>query len=635
MYEIIVDEDWQPDIAGIPLFPRSDNPPPPPPKSPSSAFVETVDSSVVADPVAAPDYDSDAGSVPVFVTDNKVNVPEGERPGYEGIDSSDASSVSVIHDDMPDKQPVHVLEFDTEQGYVQGRPFNSHSGSSRPSRPYSPHLRGSRSISRSDSSSRSTSPMVRIISRSRSRSPPMVVPAIRITTPPSSKGTPPRNVNNYLADPPSPVLKNIPIPDPPLPTAGTSSFTPMASATLPSLGNDVAELLSALTTAFSSHPELSEGLKNIVRNASQGAYWAAERDVMVNDALRAAGFPQDGMARAAQHAQEEAGRKVSEALNGVFRSLGSIINSTVSQGSDRPQSQEGYPTAETQPMRGRSVSRSRSQTPNAYNPVPTRFQSSPPPGDSGKPNIRRVSRSMSRSPSPRRREDILPRSISPPPPRDYLQRILISPPPRSRSPPSKGPEVVLPQSIPRSPPRFLVSPSPRTRSPPARRPDVVLPRPVSPPTRDPQPFIIPPPPLSGHYESRRTPSFYYGHYSPGHFPPPPRPHHRYHLPGPPPPPPGPPPPGPPPRSSSPMFSCVYPGPWGGPRTHGEHQGLNRSSTLPSRAPRIGGIRSGPDFRGPLPPPPVGTMVASGSARRKAELEEAKQYYKAKKDEWRR
>ena len=33
--------------------------------------METINSSLVADPVAAPDYNSDTGSVPVFVTEER------------------------------------------------------------------------------------------------------------------------------------------------------------------------------------------------------------------------------------------------------------------------------------------------------------------------------------------------------------------------------------------------------------------------------------------------------------------------------------------------------------------------------------------------------------------------------------
>lgn len=302
---------------------------------------------------------------------------------------------------------------------------------------------------------------------------------------------------------------------------------------LPSLSSDVADLLSALTTAFASHPELSEGLKNIVRNASQGAYWAAERDAMVNDALRAAEAAQDNIARAAEHAQEEAGHKVSEALDGVFKALGSILNSTMSQGTDpiQPQSREERPTRET---RGRSPST------------------------------------------------------------DPYRNIFM---PRSRS---------------HSPHQMEFG----TRD---NRPgyDDPFSRPCL------EPWF--PPSLFEQYPHPH-------HFIPGH------PSRVY--PGPPPPPPPP----PPRRLASPSRhgeSIAYVNPWTGAPSPVVQQSLRRTSTLsglfgPSKIDRhrhdLASFTK--SFTNPPPQPGSQALFASSSVR-KAELEEAKQHYKAKKEEWRR
>jgi hypothetical protein len=453
-----------------------------------------------------------------------------------GSDTTDASSISVLHNDAPDKQPVHVYEYDTEQGYVRER---SRSRSSRLSKPRTPQpfiYSSSRSPSppRRGRMAISSSP-----SRSRSRSYPRVVPVLHMT-PPLSEGSISPKVTGHLSDPPSPVL----IPERHRDRPETASS--------PSLTKDVADLLNALTNAFGSHPELSEGLKNIVRNAGQGAYWAAERDAMVNDAIRAAENAQDGIAQAAEHAQEEAGRKVSEALSGVFMALGGIINSSTM---DRSMS-----TVIFQP------GRSRSRTPSLHRNEPLRSHS--------RASVRSVSRRRAGADSP-----------------------------------------------------IQVDSGKRDG------------RPVTPP--DLYPLRSSPPPVV--YEC---------------FPPPPGPprahggisgppHMRFHYPGPPPP--------PPPRPLPPPGSAPHPRPFeffdpvahhrmysrgwvGAPESL---QGLRRSSTLPGRYGRAGVDRPqfGPDFiplvrssSSRMPQPPHATMSSSA---RKAQLEEAKEYYKAKKEEWRR
>ncbi|KAF8528307.1 hypothetical protein JB92DRAFT_3087081 [Gautieria morchelliformis] len=543
MFEFIVEDDWRP-------FSRSDAPPPPPPKSPSSAFVETVSSSVTVEPPARSDTSSPLNLVEAG--EKNENVPQVKGRFLAVSDSSDASSVSVLHDDVPDKQPVHVYEYDTEQGYVREE---SRSRSSRLSKPLTPQpfIIRPPSISRSDSSSRTPSPLMRgrmgprsvSPSRSRSGSYSRVVPVLHMT-PPSSKGFPSPKVNAHpLPDPPSPVLPS----GPSIPDGQSRQRNLPEAAPSPSLTKDVADLLNALTNAFGAHPELSEGLKNIVRNAGQGAYWAAERDAMVNDAIRAAESAQDGLAQAAEHAQEEAGRKVSEALNGVFKALGSIINNSTM---DRPLQPIIIEHAYT---RDRSLS----------------------------PIVR--ARPLSRSPV---------RSLS-------RHRAAADSPVRVDS----------------------------------GRPDG---GPIAPP--DPYPLRSSPPP--GHYQCRPPP--------PGppfaHFHGPP--HMRYHYPGPPPPPPPRPLPlgSAHPRAFEPVFGHqrMYSRGWAGP--HEPLQGLRRSNTLPGRfgGPGVGPVGPppfGPHYIPPLirssssrmPQPPHTTTIPSSA--RKAQLEEAKEYYKATKEEWRR
>ncbi|KAF7311042.1 F-box domain-containing protein [Mycena chlorophos] len=104
--------------------------------------------------------------------------------------------------------------------------------------------------------------------------------------------------------------------DPPVPTLDE---TPVHTAA--SLPNDVAALLTTLTDVLAAHPELSEGLRNIVTNATNGTYWNSHRASMSQAAgefMQTTGAATEDLRR---QAEEEAGRRVAEALGGVVRSL--------------------------------------------------------------------------------------------------------------------------------------------------------------------------------------------------------------------------------------------------------------------------------------------------------------------------
>ncbi|KAG1757175.1 hypothetical protein EDB19DRAFT_1623607 [Suillus lakei] len=90
-------------------------------------------------------------------------------------------------------------------------------------------------------------------------------------------------------------------------SAGTSSLT-----------HDVAAFLNTVSGIVSSHPELSEGLRNIVSNATNGTYWTAHREAL----SRAAENIQQETGRTVEeirNAEEEASARVAEALGGIFR----------------------------------------------------------------------------------------------------------------------------------------------------------------------------------------------------------------------------------------------------------------------------------------------------------------------------
>ncbi|EJT99941.1 hypothetical protein DACRYDRAFT_117565 [Dacryopinax primogenitus] len=98
-------------------------------------------------------------------------------------------------------------------------------------------------------------------------------------------------------------------PDPPLPTF-PSAPTSKPGPARPSLANDVSILLSSVSDVLSSHPELSEGFRNLMRNARKAEYWQAAADE-----ARAGEFGESAQ-RVSQAAQ-----KLGDALAGLFGAL--------------------------------------------------------------------------------------------------------------------------------------------------------------------------------------------------------------------------------------------------------------------------------------------------------------------------
>lgn len=129
--------------------------------------------------------------------------------------------------------------------------------------------------------------------------------------------------------------------DPPLPSI--ESDQPAAHPV--SLTSDVAAFLSSLSAVFSSHPELSEGLRNITRNATNGTYWSAHREAMSRAAEELRQSATEESSRAAgelRRAEEEAGRRVAAALGGLMRLFGDI-----STGGE--EGHRGAPTSNSEP----------------------------------------------------------------------------------------------------------------------------------------------------------------------------------------------------------------------------------------------------------------------------------------------
>lgn len=118
----------------------------------------------------------------------------------------------------------------------------------------------------------------------------------------------------------------------PIETAGSRTPTMQHAPLRPSFVNDVGKLVEDLGVAFASHPELSEGLRNIVKNSIGGEYWATEHDRAISAAVQnvraAAQETSSRISSAAQDmsrsAERDTVRIIAEALGGVFRVISEL-----------------------------------------------------------------------------------------------------------------------------------------------------------------------------------------------------------------------------------------------------------------------------------------------------------------------
>jgi Wiskott-Aldrich syndrome protein len=106
--------------------------------------------------------------------------------------------------------------------------------------------------------------------------------------------------------------------DPPLPSLDESP----PSATSPSLVQDLASLVCDAAQAVSSHPELSEGLRNIGRNISSGTYWTTYREALSNTVN---GTSNPSATEERRQVKEEAAiRRLTDIVDNFFRTLSEV-----------------------------------------------------------------------------------------------------------------------------------------------------------------------------------------------------------------------------------------------------------------------------------------------------------------------
>ncbi|KAI0719983.1 hypothetical protein C8T65DRAFT_634506 [Cerioporus squamosus] len=139
--------------------------------------------------------------------------------------------------------------------------------------------------------------------------------------------------------------------DPPLPDLDNMSSQP-------NIANDVAELFANLSTILASHPELSEGIRNVVRNVSNGTYWQSHREQVARAAeevRRSAILSADELRQVANDgrraAEDAAGRRVADAIGNVIRVIADI-NIAGAQAGEQAQQAAGEPITST-PLRER------------------------------------------------------------------------------------------------------------------------------------------------------------------------------------------------------------------------------------------------------------------------------------------
>lgn len=107
-----------------------------------------------------------------------------------------------------------------------------------------------------------------------------------------------------------------------------------------SLSNDLASLLDSLNSMFVEHPEVGRHLRALLRNVGNGSYWDTQRDTVARvaeDIQRVARDAQTAVAMGAQgmhsrvlhearqvhqQAQQEAARRVTEAVGNILRAFG-------------------------------------------------------------------------------------------------------------------------------------------------------------------------------------------------------------------------------------------------------------------------------------------------------------------------
>lgn len=115
----------------------------------------------------------------------------------------------------------------------------------------------------------------------------------------------------------TPPPKAVEVEDPPLPSLDKSPV----SATSSSLIQDLTSLVHDAAQVVSSHPELSEGLRNIGRNISAGTYWAPHREALSDIVNGTSNLPSTEERR---QVDEAAVMRLTSLVGNFFRTLSHV-----------------------------------------------------------------------------------------------------------------------------------------------------------------------------------------------------------------------------------------------------------------------------------------------------------------------
>ncbi|GLB35876.1 hypothetical protein LshimejAT787_0301640 [Lyophyllum shimeji] len=281
-----IEDDWQtlpiPPISELGGIFATSNP---------TAFVEVVDSdaSTVANRQDA-DHDRES-TVPSSVHSSPgspfiIPLDKGKTKVAEDDDIS--STGSVLAEDAPPKPPVHVYDLSSAEQDKQ-HPFQPSPAVDTVTLPTPPVA--AQSTPKVDARTIKTT----------------VLGAADAAKEPTKEPTPQEEVA-----------------DPPLP-----SFEPDgAGRPVPSLSDDIANLINTFNDVVGAHPELSEGIRNIMRNTATGTYWHGHREAIsraAQDIARETGRATESLRR---EAEAEAGRRVAEALGGIFYAISQTLGAT-------------------------------------------------------------------------------------------------------------------------------------------------------------------------------------------------------------------------------------------------------------------------------------------------------------------
>ncbi|THV07515.1 hypothetical protein K435DRAFT_772426, partial [Dendrothele bispora CBS 962.96] len=322
-----IDEDWQhfpPNLGG--LFSSANER-----EDSLHAFVEVVDTDAELTQSSLKNVETSSESSSDFSQATATPRPDkGKGKAFDPM----SSAVSLINSEQPEEKPtLHVFGVERFEKSVPS----------------------SKTTSRRSSSTVSPSPTVESTPKANVQDVPPAPPSATASTkaasirsiPPSSKvqattvsgaasirSIPASTVKAPLSTAPATVIEEEA--DPPLPPLDATSL----NQSNPSLANDIANLMNLLTEVIASHPELSEGFRNVVRNAANGTYWPAQRDAMAQAA--------DGVTNTANQTaddlrrlEEEAGRRVADSLGALFRSFAQVVGAPYEQA--QPSQSGEYP----------------------------------------------------------------------------------------------------------------------------------------------------------------------------------------------------------------------------------------------------------------------------------------------------